>query len=115
MEDVIDIQVKRRLATIRVYDTGEMTLSSQLVRRMGLKEGDCIKLSWSNSFFNELYISKCDRGVDLRKKGNSRTLRCYSTEYADILLQGSDKGVFRVGEVIENKYHTIIYKKNYGK
>jgi hypothetical protein len=114
MEEMIDIQIKTRMAAIRAYGTGEITLSAQLARRMKLKEGDGIKLSWGNSTFRELYISKNADGVVLRKKGNTRALRCYSVEYADVLLQGRDKGTFRVGEAV-GEYHTIIYKKNYGK
>ena len=113
MEGIIDIPVKRKVATIRVYDTGEITLSSRLVKRMKLKEGDHIKLSWGDTQYKELYLSKCDSGVELRKKDSSCLLRCYSIDYANILLLGKRKGIFRIGEIIEDKYFTIIYKKNY--
>lgn len=110
---------KRRLG-LRVYESGEIVITAPLARKMKITEGEGVKLLFCDvSKSRELFLTKSDRGVKtkLRRKGtNTVSLRLYSKEYANALLNGAKKGIFRIGETVSHEgqnYFTVIYKKNY--
>lgn len=113
-----DIEVKRRLKSIRVYARGDIILTAPLVRFMGIQEGDFVKFV-EREGTKELYIKKADVGIPVykkNKKGDACSLTAYSKDYCRLLLKGDEKGIFRIGEKITENgvdYFTIIYKKNY--
>lgn len=118
MMQLREIAPQRRIKAIRVYKNGEVILTAPLVRYMKLQPGDRLKIFFCEKS-HELYLTKNEKGIRLRKKnrsGQATSLRTFSKGYSDYLLKGEQKGLFRVGEVVENEeqlYYPIIYKKNY--
>ncbi len=104
---------------IRAYTTGEIVISAPLARIMDIDDGDCVKIFMCDGGrhnTSEMYIAKDKNGLRAKRRKKDRSLRIYSKQATDLLLNGCEKGVFRIGEsvTIEGKeLHTIIYKRNY--
>lgn len=113
------VQLKSRapILSMRVYSSGEIVLNAELSKRMQLKEGDKVSLFKDDSTWPEIYIAKIENGDCVATKMNAcNAFRIYSKEYAQMLLNEKDKGMFRIGSsVIEDdtELFCVIYKKNY--
>ncbi len=114
------VQLKSRapILSMRVYSSGEIVFNAELSRRMQLKEGDRVSLFKDDtSSWPEIYIAKIECGDCVATKMNAcNAFRIYSKEYAEMLLNGIDKGMYRIGSSIfkdEAELFCVIYKKNY--
>lgn len=117
---MIDITSRIPDCKIRAYSTGEIVISAPLARKMDVSDGDHVQIFMSRSMgFMELYISKCHGACGLKTKRRMKrdhSLRVFSKKAAGIMLNGQQKGIFRIGEVVQKEgreLFTIIYCKNY--
>lgn len=117
---MIDITSRTPHCKIRAYSTGEIVISAPLASIMDLSDGDHVQIFMCRSMgFMELFISKNHDACGLkakRKKKGDRSLRVFSKKAAGIMLNNQQKGIFKIGEVIQKEgreLFTIIYCRNY--
>lgn len=114
---MIELTTRELTRAIRVYRRGDIIISAKLSQDMGLEDGDHIQIFMQREQgFPEMFIAKGETGTIVKKRKNDRSMRLFCKRVTDKLLQGEEKGVFRIGEKIEKEgieLHSIIYKRNY--
>lgn len=114
---MIELTAKTLVRSIRVYRRGVIVISAQLSRDMGIQNGDRVQIFMSrDGGYPELYIAKGDTGVIAKKRKNDSSMRIFSRQVADELLKGSEKGIYRVGDMVVKdgrELYSIIYMRNY--
>lgn len=111
-------------ASINVYGNGLIELSADVSNALSLRDGDAVTFTTDDygNFYVKVFMRQAKQSVRsvrgiVRRGSENGFSRLNWKKMADLLLQGSEKAGYSVGEIITQpdgeKAVTIITRKNY--